>query len=243
MLAGSVFAATPATKLLYVQQGQNVVTYSVNTKTAGTKKLGTLPTAYSGVQPLIINRSGNFVYLLGFSPSAESFTVYSLSAAGVPNPKPIQTLTVKPALTQFYIHANAIVAYAMFSWQEIVSDTLEYASDVVLFTVNPKTGMLTNTKKNVANFPLNTDYATSINSMNKAGTEPYFTTAFVGQEHYAGNYYESSTINAKTGVLGPQVSQIKATRNLAGFPPTRVLPIIALRAAGNPNRSESQRAN
>jgi hypothetical protein len=147
VLIGSALAATPATELLYVQQGQNVITYSVNTTTAVTKKLGTLPTAYSGASPIIMNRSGAFLYLLGFSPSVEYFAVYSVTAAGVPNPKPVQTLIVKPALSQFYIHPNGTIAYAMFSWVEIVSDTFEYASDVVLFTINPKTGMLTNTKK------------------------------------------------------------------------------------------------
>jgi hypothetical protein len=46
VLIGSALAATPETELLYVQQGQNVITYSVNTHTAVTKKLGTLGTAY-----------------------------------------------------------------------------------------------------------------------------------------------------------------------------------------------------
>jgi hypothetical protein len=98
LLVGSAFAATPATELLYVQQGLNVVTYSVNTKTAVTKKLGTLATAYSGlVLRIIVNRSGKFLYTLGFSaPSVEYFAVYALSAAGVPNPTPVQTLVVKP---------------------------------------------------------------------------------------------------------------------------------------------------
>jgi hypothetical protein len=98
--------------------------------------------------------TGAFLYTLGFSPAIEYFAVYSLTAAGVPNPKPVQTLTVKPALHQFYIHPNGTVAYAMFSWTQVVSGTTEYASDVVLFTINPKTGMLTNTTKAVANFPL-----------------------------------------------------------------------------------------
>jgi hypothetical protein len=106
-LVGSGFAATPTTELLYVQQGQNVVTTSVNTKTAVTKKLGTLNTAYSGAQP-IINRSGNFLYMVGFTPALEYFTVFSLTAAGVPNPKAIQTLNVKPSLHQFVIHPNGL---------------------------------------------------------------------------------------------------------------------------------------
>jgi hypothetical protein len=82
LLAGSAFAATPATELLYVQQGQNIVTYSVNTKTAVTKKLSTLRTAYSGATKITINRPGSFLYLLGLPPSIEYFTVSSLTTAG-----------------------------------------------------------------------------------------------------------------------------------------------------------------
>jgi hypothetical protein len=96
LLAGSAFATTPATELLYVQRGKNIVTYSVNTKTAVTKKLGTLGTAYNGATKITINRSGSFLYLLGFSPTIEYFTVYSLTTAGVPHAKPIQMLVVNP---------------------------------------------------------------------------------------------------------------------------------------------------
>jgi hypothetical protein len=102
LLVGSAFAAVPATELLYVQQGQNIITYSVNTKTAVTKKLSTLCTAYNGAPQITIRRSGSFLYLLGFSPAQEYVTVYSLTSAGVPKPKPVQTLVVKPALSQLY---------------------------------------------------------------------------------------------------------------------------------------------
>jgi hypothetical protein len=117
LLVGSAFAATPATELLYVQQGQNVVTYSVNTKTAVTKKLGTLTTKFEYV--VSVNRSGSFIYILGFtSATAESFSVYPLTSAGVPTTNPVQTLVVKPALTQFVIHPSGKFAYAEYSWED-----------------------------------------------------------------------------------------------------------------------------
>jgi hypothetical protein len=200
LLVGSGFAATPTTELLYVQQGQNVVTYTVNTKTAVTKKLGTLATAYDGASPITVSRSGSFLYLLGFSPAIEYLAVYKLTTAGVPNPKPVQTLTVKPALHQFYIHPNGIVAYAMFSWTQVVSGKVEYASDVVLFTVNPKTGMLTNTTKVVANFPLYPYHFTAMNGMDSKGTTLRFKQQIVGGMLL----YYRSTINLKTGALGRQ---------------------------------------
>jgi hypothetical protein len=86
LLVGSAFAATPATELLYVQEDQNVVTYSVNKTTAVTKKLGTLGNAYKGATKITINKSGSFLYLLGFSPIIEYFTNSSLTAAGKPKP-------------------------------------------------------------------------------------------------------------------------------------------------------------
>jgi hypothetical protein len=114
LFVGSAFAAT--SELLHVQEGKNIVTYSVNNTAAATKKLGSLATNYPA-QNASIYRLGAFLYLLGFSASGgEYFTVYSLTAAGVPKAKPVQTLSVKPALSRFYIHPNGVDAYAMFSW-------------------------------------------------------------------------------------------------------------------------------
>jgi hypothetical protein len=207
LLVGSAFAAVPATELLYVQQGQNIISYSVNTKTAVTKKLSTLRTAYNGAPQITIRRSGSFLYLLGFSPAEEYFTVYSLTSAGVPKPKPVQTLIVKPALSQFYIHPNGVYAYAMFSW----TGDGGFVSDIVLFTINPKTGKLTNTKRNIANFPPNEAAATSIDYMNSKGTTLFTVDNFapsrtdpVSRSIPHDPEYYSSAINAKTGLLSPR---------------------------------------
>jgi hypothetical protein len=201
-LIGSALAATPATELLYVQQGQNVITYSANTHTAATKKLGTLNTAYAGSLPIIINRSGAFLYLVGFTPSHEYFTVYSLTAAGVPNPKPVQTLTVKPSLHQFVIHPNGLIAYGMFSWSQVDgSGDTEYAGDAVLFKINPKTGTLTNTTKNVMNFGLSSNWSPSLLEMANKGAKLYFTYLYHGSL-WAGTYYYEANVNATTGALG-----------------------------------------
>jgi hypothetical protein len=202
MLVGS--ASASVTELLF-QEGHNVVTYSVNNTTAAIKKLGSLPTKYADGSASI-NRSGSFLYLLGFSASGgEYFSVYALTSAGVPKAKPVQTLIVKPALTQFYIHPNGMYAYAMFSWTEQEPDgNTGYASDIVLFTINPKTGKLTNTTRNIANFPLNEQGSTSIDYMNSKGTELYTVDRFVGYCHTCvGPSYASYAINAKTGLLGP----------------------------------------
>jgi hypothetical protein len=144
---------------------------------------------------------------LGFTAAtAESFSVHALTSAGVPTATPVQTLTVKPALSQFYIHPNGTVAYAMFSWTEVVDSTTEFASDIVLFTINPKIGKLTNTAKNIANFPLNEGTSTSMTYVNTKGTELYTEDFWAGFCHTCvGPSYYYSNINAKTGLLSPRV--------------------------------------
>ena len=226
LLTGSAFATTPTTELLYVQQGQNIITYSVNTTTAVTKKLSTLSTAYNGATKITINRSGSFLYLLGFSPAQEYFTVYSLTTAGVPDAKPIQTLVVKPALKQFLIHPNGKIAYALFKWTETVDGTYEVASDVVLFTVNPKTGKLTNTTKPVANYPLSAISETSMTpGINTKGTVLY-TVAKLLHDNLV-TYY-GSTINAETGALGMPAFLISGNPRFTAIGDTAIAHIYKL---------------
>jgi hypothetical protein len=203
LLIGSVPSAASTKELLYVQEGRQLTTYRVSNTTAVAKKLGTLS---MNLLPRVIRRSGSFLYVLGTTTTHECFNVYALSSAGVPAAKPVQRLVVKHALTQFYIHPNGTDAYAMFSWTEDVHGHTEFASDIVLFTINPKTGKLTNTTKNIANFPLNADFSTSINFLNSKGTELYTTDTFHGPCHTClGPSYFASGVNLKTGLLSPRV--------------------------------------
>jgi hypothetical protein len=200
VLVGSAFAST---ELLYVQEGKNIVTYGVSNTTAVAKKLDSLATNFMPI-PAAINRAGSFLYVSGFTSAAqESFNVYSLTTTGVPNPKPIQTLSVKPALSQFWIHPNGKIAYGLFSWKEVVDGKTEYASDIVLFTINPKTGMLTNTTKVMANFPPSAAIKTVTTSgINHKGTELYTDVVYLND---AGVSYYSRAINSTTGALGKPV--------------------------------------
>jgi hypothetical protein len=190
----SCFASTR--QLLYVQHGQSLVTYSVNPVTAVAQKLGSLTLkslpAYS-IQVLHAPASP-YVYVLGFTSKTNEFIwVYATTSKGVPIPTPIQTLSVKPALTRFLIHPNGNFAYALYDW---VTD-FQSVGDVVLYTVNPKTGKLVNTKKPVANFPPSDAVAyTNLYAINGKGTKLYIQQFGMG----TGDYY--STINPKTGLLG-----------------------------------------
>jgi hypothetical protein len=195
-----------ATEILYVQEGQKIVTYSVNNATTASHQLGMLSMSFDPHFGITICPSASYLYILGFiSENNEMLTVYPLSAAGVPTAKPIQTLAVKPALRQFIIHPNGTVAYAMFSWEQVVGGKREFASDIVLFTINPKTGKLTNTTKPVANFPLNPGFSTSIYGMDRQGTKLYTASQQRTGGRKSFTHYSYSTINAKTGALGKQI--------------------------------------
>ena len=93
----SSFCST--TELLYVQDGINTIsTYRVNSTTAAAKKLGTLSPNFRVIAPNTVRRSGSFLYVLGFGPSETSpqeyIGVYPISSSGVPEAKPVQTLSV-----------------------------------------------------------------------------------------------------------------------------------------------------
>jgi hypothetical protein len=139
---------------------------------------------------------------------AESFSVYALNSTGVPTAKPVQTLVLKPALTQFVIHPSGKFAYAEYSWVDTNPGNCQatYYADIVLYTINSKTGKLTNTTKPVANFPCNFYAITYIFGLNSTGTELYIDN-YPADAHSgdATLTYYRSTINAKTGTLGPQV--------------------------------------
>jgi hypothetical protein len=196
-----------AKELLYLQEGQKIVTYSVDNTTAVSNKLGTMFTKFDPDFNFQICPSGSYLYILGFiSEGNEMFAVYPLTTAGVPIAKPIQTLAVKPALSQFMVHPNGIDAYGMFSWTQVVGGQTKYVSDIVLFTINPKTGKLTNTTKPVANFPLNARFQTAMYGMNSKGSKLYMAAHDVGTGVEGTYHYSYSTINAKTGALGTPIA-------------------------------------
>jgi len=194
------YAAT--SDVLYVQDGHNLVTYAVNYKSV--TKLGALYINASPDYPIQIFHapSAPFLYILGFtSANEEYFWAHATTPQGVPTENPIQKFAVKPSLTQFLFHPNGNFAYALYSWTD---QNGEYVGDVVLYKVDPQTGMLTNTHQPVANFPPNFFWQTFLYGMNSTGTKLY-TRAYVNFRDSNGNDFYYYTIDPKTGLLGPQV--------------------------------------
>jgi hypothetical protein len=191
-----------ASELLYTLDNGIVKVYTVNSTTAATKMIGSvkLPSSH-GAQ---ISRTVNtpFLYALGFNSSNQEFIwTYKLNASGVPGAKPIQTLPVKNALLKFVILPNGKFAYGMYQWSIIDPSTgnYGYVGDVTRFTINPTTGIVTNTKKAVISFPINDNLVPGMIGLNTKGTEMYTVKFSVngGQD----NLYLHSSVNPINGAV------------------------------------------
>jgi hypothetical protein len=144
------------------------------------------------------------VYVIGFTSATDEFIwVYATTSKGVPIPGAIQKLQVKPALAQFIFQPNGKFAYAVFFWS---AANPTFFSDIVLFTVNPKTGILTNTKKPVVNFPPDNFGYWTLYGLNGKGTKPNILHTYFPPHSGVGRTYYYSTINPKTGLLGKPIS-------------------------------------
>ena len=121
---------------------------------------------------------------------------------------PIQVLQVKPALTQFVFQKNGKFGYAEYSW--IQSDPAcngpRYFADIVLYTVDPKTGLLTNTHKPVLNFPSSCSRISYLYGLNQKG-DTLYTYDYPAQGSFGGSdlIYSRSTVDQNFGSLGSSV--------------------------------------
>jgi hypothetical protein len=196
------YSATSPKQLVYVQDGHNLITYSVSRTTAAATKLGSLPLDASPSYPIQIFHAPTapFLYILGFtSATQEYFWVYATTPGGVPNAGTIQKLSVKPALGQFFIQPKGRFAYAMYSWD------FGFKSDIVLYTVSSKTGQLTNTRKVLENFTTIPENQTVIYGLSRGGSK-LFTEGYNTQGHGGDSYnFDYYSIDATTGLLGKDV--------------------------------------
>jgi hypothetical protein len=198
VLSISCFASTG--QLLYVQYGQTLDTYGVDPVTAAATKLGslTLDSLPADAIQVLHAPASPYVYVIGFTSATNEFIwVYATTSEGVPLPVPIQTLSVKPALTQFIFHPNGNFGYAVYSW----SDSVQSYGDIVLYTVNSKTGILTNTKKPVVNFPPDPYGYTTLYGLNSKGTKLYMQQTYYFSPTTNGIDYYYATLHPKTGLL------------------------------------------
>jgi hypothetical protein len=201
VLVCPISASASSNQLLYVHEASSLITYSVNPKTAVATKLGSLYMNALQSYPVQVFHSPTspYIYILGFASATEEyFWVHATTPEGVPTENPIQKLAVKPSLTQFFIHPNGHFAYALYSWTD--QTTGQFVGDIVLYTINPKTGKLTNTRKPLANFPANYYWQTFLYGFNSTGTK-FYTRAYVDFRDSNGNDFYSYEVNSNTGAL------------------------------------------
>jgi DNA-binding beta-propeller fold protein YncE len=197
LLAGSATCFAAATQLLYVQSGQQLVTYSVDPTTAAATKIGSLWMNATSELPIQIFRSGLYVYILGFTSSGNAyFWVHATTATGVPTVNPIQKLAVDNSIDKFAFNPNGRFGYAVNLWLDA---TYHNVGDVVLYTVNQKTGFLTKTMKPVARFSPTFSWVSQLYGFNSTGTKLYIRASF--SDTFAKDFY-SYPVVPKTWLLG-----------------------------------------
>jgi DNA-binding beta-propeller fold protein YncE len=216
-----------STQLLYVQEGHNLVTYRIDPATAAATKLGTMYMNASPNFPVQISYSGTFLYILGFtSAKQEYFWVHATAADGVPAKNPLQKLAVTPYLTQFFIHPDGSFAYAMYSWLidgrhcATSPDFAYYASQIALYSIDSKTGSLTATGKQAANFPASCSQTTAY-GLNSTGSKLYIDT-YNNETDNNDNSFSYYSVNPRTGTLGAAVPFFNFNSGVQAFATTAI---------------------
>jgi DNA-binding beta-propeller fold protein YncE len=214
-----------STQLLYVQEGNSLVTYRVNPTTAAATKLGALYINTSPNFPIQIFYSHSFLYILGFtSANQEYFWVHATTPQGVPTKNPVQKLAVRPSLTQFLFHPSGNFGYAMYSglkagrYCSTSPGFAYYVSEIVLYTINSKTGLLTKTARRVANFPASCSQ-TTIYGLNSTGSKLYIHT-YNNETEHNDNTFSYYSVSANTGLLGQPVPYFSFDSGVRAFATT-----------------------
>jgi hypothetical protein len=206
-------AATTQHHVFYLASGSTITTYNVDPVTGIATQAGT-PLTIPGA-PYIWNivpaSTDHFIYVLW--PNAKynySLSVFATDASGVPQSKPVQTLSAQG--WQMMIHKSGKYAYVL----QTTSGQSGYSSTLYLYHVNQTTGVLTQDPTIQATYGPDYYYLESLVSFNKAGTRLYdlWSVQFDGENNY---YYSYHPVDTTTGQLSPDVGTIFTASNYTGF--------------------------
>lgn len=149
-LAASALAAGSSVEVLYVAERQHgaisLLTYDVNPETAVAKEAGNpIFVGASNIDPLSIGAK-HYVYVWDGS----DVWLYLTASNGAPDARPAQHLTFNFAypVYSFVVDPDGKYAYAAILW----NSQGFFDAAIVLFTIDPETGKLTNTQKVVATY-------------------------------------------------------------------------------------------
>jgi hypothetical protein len=182
----------------YASQQALLYTYNVNPQTAATLQVGPVvqvPT--TSIDPLTIG-SMHVLYLW----NGTDLWKYNTNTQGVPQSQGSQHLTFGfpyPVIS-FVADPDGKSAYAGIGWRNNVYGN--YAA-VVLFTIDPSTGDLTNTRQVVASYGPNYYIPVTKFLFGGSGRRLYFFEDYSPAPHSCGGEYNFYDVDQKTGALGP----------------------------------------
>lgn len=192
-------------QILYVINGPNVTTYSVDpnnlTATAEGSSVGMLPKSASLVQFVPAPRD-HFLYVLWSNATNQQYlSVYATTRSGVPQIPPIQTLNVS-SLSQFNIDPGGRFAYTL----EVSTESAQYMADIRLFHIDAQFGTLNEDPQLQGSYGPAVVLPVQLYGISANRTKLYDTTASP-----SGSAYRERMVDVNTGTLGPDVDLYETT--------------------------------
>jgi hypothetical protein len=194
-------------QVVYVVDNATLTTYNINSQTLQATQVGTLTLPEFVYPEIFASPNGKFLYYTAFenySQQGQKLYVYQTNDSGIPNPTPVQTLSVT-RLGSLVIDAVSNFIYAEFAGPQGSEDT-PYA--IERYVMDPATGKISQpvveAKYSLASSEGGLFCSLSLMSVNPAGNELYdgipCSNPFGEQATYS-----ERTINTTTGALGPDV--------------------------------------
>ena len=204
-------SSSSSVEVAYILDGSTLQTYDVDRTTGNPTQEGsgvTLDSANNTV--LVPSANDEFLYVLGNDSSGvEWLWVYATDSTGVPQLPAVQALNLTDgsfSTYDFIINPNGTLAYAA---ESRYTSNYYAVAEVVEFTIDPTTGMVTKLSKPAATYKLNGPCLLSaeaffyLSGFNASGTVLYdYWDCNYPFANNSANYY-SRTLNQTTGVLGP----------------------------------------
>jgi hypothetical protein len=191
----------------YVVSSSGIETYNVDLQTGQPTDLGL--TVVVPPNPTVVpSANGQFLYVFGTDPGtgAQQLWVYATNSMGVPQSTPIQQLDFADTYS-FNIDPNETIAYGAETKLNSQGETL---AAIRLFTIDPATGLVTESPKAAAKYPTNGPCKSILDSVSFGiGFHSSETKLYDG---WSCDFHESGTVsfytrsvNQNTGALGPDV--------------------------------------
>jgi hypothetical protein len=211
-LSATGSATASPTEVLYVaERGTETIsllTYNVNPETAVAQQVGSIFVGANNIDPLSV---GNQHYL--YIWDGTDVWLYRTNAKGAPAAQPAQHLTFDFGLP---VYSFVVDPHGKFAYAAILYTDAHGNSDaaITLFTIDPSTGALTDTKEVVATYSNFYTYLTSF-SFGLQGS-PLFARYFDNGPYTCIPGYDYYRVSQSTGALGPLTNLAEVSADCGG---------------------------